>query len=201
MKDRRAAATIEVERHYPAAPEFANELIERLIEQEFDIAAVSEPSHPEGSIGHKGIGHSWAFVANRLAGGRVIPILPVILNTWYPPSVPAPARCYRLGQALRVAIEQSSRDMRVAVIASGGLSHQVLNEKLDRQFMAALQAGDAMTLTSLPRQVLRGGAGQILDWIVLAGAVETLKNQWADYWPGYRTPGGTGTGLAFASWS
>jgi hypothetical protein len=196
LKQRYDAASISRERHYPGAPDFADELIARLIDMEIDVAAVSEPTNPE-----KGIGHAWAFVVNRLLGGRSIPMVPVILNTWYQPNVPTPARCHKLGQALRQAIEQSSRDLRVAVVASGGLSHFVLNEKMDRQVMQALQAGDTDTLLRLPREALCSGSGQILDWIALAGAVEGLNIRWTEYQPGYRTLGGTGTGLAFASWS
>jgi 3-O-methylgallate 3,4-dioxygenase len=90
--------------------------------------------------------------------------------------------------------------MRVAVVASGGLSHPIINEKLDRQVMTAIRAGNSETLINLPRTALRGGAGQILDWITMVGAVGGLNNQWAEYWPVYRTPGGTGIDLAFASW-
>jgi hypothetical protein len=80
------------------------------------------------------------------------------------------------------------------------MSHLLSNELLDRQVLAAMLAGDAATLINLPNGSLRGGSGQIKHWIVLAGAVEKMKNQWAEYWPGYRTLGGTGTGLAFAAW-
>ena len=80
------------------------------------------------------------------------------------------------------------------------MSHHIVNEKLDRQVMTAIRAGDSETLINLPRTALRGGAGQILDWITMVGAVGGLKNQWAEYWPGYRTPAGTGCGLGFASW-
>ena len=193
--DRRNDVTISADRHYPAAPDFADEIIEHLIAKEFDVAAVSQPPNPA-----KGIGHSWAFVANHLAAGRVIPIVPVLLNTWYPPNVPTPARCHKLGLALRAAIEESRREVRVAVVAPGGLSHPIINEKLDREVMTAIRAGDSETLINLPRTALRGGAGQILDWITMVGAVGGLNNQWAEYWPVYRTPGGTGIDLAFASW-
>ncbi|HUO23832.1 MAG TPA: hypothetical protein VMU59_15060 [Caulobacteraceae bacterium] len=187
---------IDRSRNYPAAPELADELIEKLIAREFDVAAVGEPVNPD-----KGIGHAWAFVPNMLCNGRTIPILPVVLNTWYAPNVPTLARCYKLGQALRAALDESPRDLRVGIIASGGMSHHLINEDLDRQVLKAMQTGDEATLVNLPLEALYGGTCQVRDWIVLAGALGGLKSQWAEYWPGYRTPAGTGVGLGFASWS
>jgi hypothetical protein len=187
---------IDPSRHYPGAPEFADDLIRRLIDREIDVAAAGEPASPA-----KGIGHAWAFVVNRLCGGRAIPMVPVILNTWFPPNVLTLPRCYRLGQALRAALEENPQDLRVAVITAAGMSHHLINESLDRRLLAAIQAGDEKTLTSLPEVALRGGTCQLRDWVVLAGAVKGLRSQWMDYWPAYRTPAGTGVGLAFASWS
>ena len=192
----REATTIDPARHYPGAPDFANELIERLVAREFDVAAASEPTSPG-----KGIGHASSFVANRFVGEKRIPIVPLMVNVRWHPHVPSTARCYRLGQALRAAIEDSPRDLRVAILAVGGMSHLLSNETLDRQVLAAMQAGDVATLINLPKESLLGGSGQIKHWIVLAGALGEMKNQWVEYWPGYRTLGGTGTGLGFAAWS
>nr|WP_281384459.1 extradiol ring-cleavage dioxygenase [Novosphingobium flavum] len=192
----REAAALDPARHYPGAPDFANDLIGRLIEREIDVSVVNRPA-ADG----KGIGHSWAFVANRLMVGVDVPIVPVIINTWYGPNVPTPARCFAIGQAIRAAIENDPRDLRVGIAAAGGLSHTLLNEELDRSVIAALQTGDAEVLTTLPRKALSGGSAQILDWIVMAGAVSGLANKWIDYFPAYRSLGGTGAGLAFAAWS
>jgi 3-O-methylgallate 3,4-dioxygenase len=87
------------------------------------------------------------------------------------------------------------------VVASGGLSHMVINEELDRKVLAALRAGDRQTLTSIPEKLLRTGNGEIKNWIAAAGALEHLRMELAAYVPGYRSPAGTGVGMGFAYWT
>ena len=53
---------------------------------------------------------------------------------------------------------------------------------------------------SLPRQKLRGGTSEILNWVALAGAVEPMQMKLVDYVPSYRSPAATGCGMAFAYW-
>jgi 3-O-methylgallate 3,4-dioxygenase len=53
----------------------------------------------------------------------------------------------------------------------------------------------------LPREQLNSGSSEIRNWICAAGALEHLDLSWVDYFPGYRTSAGTGTGLCFASWA
>ena len=89
---------------------------------------------------------------------------------------------------------------RVAVIASGGLSHFVVDEDLDHQVLDGITARDAGALGSLSRDQLRSGNSEILNWIAAAGALESLAPTVLDYVPGYRTPAGTGAGMAFARW-
>ena len=51
----------------------------------------------------EGDGHAFGFVHRRLMK-QAIPVVPIVLNTYYPPNQPSPRRCYRLGQAIREAI-------------------------------------------------------------------------------------------------
>jgi 3-O-methylgallate 3,4-dioxygenase len=125
----------------------------------------------------------------------------VLVNTFYPPNQPTPRRCYRLGQALAAAVGSFPGEMRVGIMASGGLSHFVIDEALDRAVTAALEAKDAAALQALPRERLEAGSSEIRNWICLAGAVEPLALDWAEYVPCYRTRAGTGTAMGFASWS
>ena len=131
----------------------------------------------------------------------VVPIVPICINTYYPPNQPAPRRCYKLGQAIRAAVESYPEDKRVGIIGSGGLSHFVVDEALDRGFIDMLKRNDAAGIQALPREKLNSGSSEIRNWISLAGAVEHLALEWSLYEPGYRTPAGTGTGLGFAFWS
>lgn len=121
---------------FPAHPALARALVEGLVAREFDIATVGEVPDPEQA----GFGHAYGFIIRRLFGGRAIPVVPLLLNTYFPPNVPTPRRCLALGQALRETIVALPEDWRIAVVASGGLSHFVVDEALDRRILAALEA-------------------------------------------------------------
>ena len=87
------------------------------------------------------------------------------------------------------------------MLASGGLSHFLVDEALDRAILKACADKNAAFLQQLPRNKLMAGSSEILNWIAVAGAVEHLDMDWFDYVPGYRTPAGTGTGMSFATWA
>jgi 3-O-methylgallate 3,4-dioxygenase len=182
-------------RAYPVASDLSKHLIEYLIAHGFDVA------HSRKLAPGKGIGHAFGFVYRRIMNEHVIPTVPVMLNTYYPPNQPTPKRCYELGRALRRGIESWDSDARVAVIGSGGLSHFVINEKLDRKVLKALEEKDVQTLTSLPTKVLNSGTSEIRNWVTAAGAVEHLNMKLIDYVPCYRSRAGTGCAMAFAQWS
>jgi aromatic ring-opening dioxygenase catalytic subunit (LigB family) len=133
-------------------------------------------------------------------GERVIPIVPILLNTYYPPNQPTPKRCYALGQAIRQAVEDFAPRKRVAVVASGGLSHFYVDESLDRHVLELLGKKDSDALTALPTAKLESGNSEIRNWIATAGAVERLAMRVVDYVPSYRSEAGSGVGMAFAVW-
>ena len=182
-------------RHYPVHAGLATHLIAVLIDREFDIATAN--ALPDG----EGEGHAFAFVHRRIMNGAPIPVVPVFLNTYYPPNQPSPRRCYRLGQVVREAVESYPEPLRIGVVASGGLSHFTVDEELDGAVIRALREKDATALQALPRERLNSGNSEIRNWICAAGALEHLDLRWAQYCPGYRTPAGTGTGLCFATWA
>jgi 3-O-methylgallate 3,4-dioxygenase len=152
---------------------------------------------PEG----QGEGHAIGFVRQRVMPEKAVPIVPILINTFFPPNQPRPQRCYEFGRAIRRAIESWDQAARVAIIASGGLSHFTVDEDLDRSFLDALRRKDPATITAVPLAKLNAGNSEIRNWIALAGAVEALNLGWCDYIPGYRTQAGTGTGIAFAAWT
>ena len=179
-------------RDYPVAAPLARHLIDDLIDREFDVASSS--GLPEG----EGEGHAHAFVRKRLMENQSLPVVPVFMNTYYPPNQPTPRRCWKLGQAIRAAVESFPGDARVGIVGSGGLSHFVVDEELDRGVIDALKRKDGEALQSLPRKKLNSGSSEIRMWIAIGGAVEHLDLEWSNYVPGYRTPAGSGTGLGFA---
>jgi len=194
---RRASARYNEEsetRLYPVHAGLADHLVRALIDAEFDVACAN--ALPEG----QGEGHAFGFVHKRILRGTTIPIVPVFLNTYYPPNQPSPRRCYRLGQAIRSAVDSFKGPLRVGIVASGGLSHFTVDEQLDREVIRALEKKDGAALQALPRERLESGNSEIRNWICAAGALESLPLDWVRYCPGYRTPAGTGTGLCFALW-
>lgn len=180
-----------------ASPALARELIGSLMDDGFDIAAASSVPSPDT----QGFGHAYGFVVTRLMAARKIPIVPVMVNCYYPPNQPKPARCFALGQALRRGIEGASGDLRVAIMASGGLSHFVTNEELDLTVLDALRSDDRSALAKIPAKLLNSGSSEIRNWITVGGALGDLRNDFTEYYPVYRTPAGTGCGMGFASWS
>lgn len=184
----------EVAEIYPGHAELGRWLVSSLVEQGFDITQVRD--QPPGRT----LGHAFTFVRRRLMGTRPIPMVPILLNTYYPPNQPSARRCYELGEALRAAIECFPGGERVAVVGSGGLSHFVIDEAFDRDLLSWLAARDLYRISSIPRERLQSGTSECSNWIAAAGALRGLNMHLVDYIPGYRSPAGTGCGLAFAVW-
>jgi 3-O-methylgallate 3,4-dioxygenase len=122
------------------------------------------------------------------------------VNTFDPPNQPTPRRCTQLGRALRELVEAYPEDLRVGVLASGGLSHFVVDEALDRDVIDAIRRKDSDWLAALDPKRLQAGSSEIRNWIIGAEALKSLDLEWVAYVPGYRTEALTGTGLAFVSW-
>lgn len=182
-------------RTFPVDASLGRHLVETLTrEHEFDVA------HLRVQPRHSPFGHAWSFVHQRLMGDRIIPIVPVLLNTYFPPNQPTPGRCYQLGKAIRDVIEAWPTSKRVGIVASGGLSHFVVDEALDRHVLEILAKKDAAAVAALPLASLESGNSEIRNWIAAAGAVEHLHMQLVDYVPSYRSEAGTGVGMAFAVW-
>lgn len=180
----------------PGSPEFALDLIAGMVDRDVDIAVCDRVEDPLKA----GFGHAYGFIVKRLFRDRVIPIVPILLNTYFPPNVPSAARCHDFGRALGAAIESSKLDLRVAVVASGGLSHFVVDEDLDRAALAAIQSGNHAALRRIPRSALNSGSSEILNWVMGAGALERLPVRSVEYFPLQRTPAGTGVGAGFVVW-
>jgi hypothetical protein len=188
-----AAHADKPERH-PICADLSEHLVASLVEADFDIMSFSR--QPSGRT----LGHAFTFPRYRLGLPPQTPITPVFVNTYYPPNVPSARRCQALGQVIRAAVESWPDSARVAVVASGGLSHFVVDTRLDRQVLSGISRRDPSMLASLTRDQLRSGTSEILNWIVATGALESKQATIVDYVPGYRTPAGTGAGMAFVYW-
>jgi hypothetical protein len=185
----------------PTHPELGRHIIDTLIAEHFD------PAHsrhlPAGKHGDHGIGHAFSYTYRRLMKDEVIPNVPILLNTYYPPNQPTLKRCYQLGKALRHAVESWDSDATVAFIASGGLSHFVIEEDLDEKIIDALKKKDGDALTAFPVEYFNSGTSEIRNWMVVAGAMEEsdLSFDLVNYVPCYRSEAGTGCAMGFARWT
>jgi hypothetical protein len=135
--DRRQAPKRKVQGH----PELAGALLGGLQKRDFDIAfCLKDDNTPE-------VGHAFMRPAESLTDFG-IPIVPVMTNCYFAPQLTG-RRCYQLGRAIREVIDEYPRDLRVAVLGSGGLWHTpgakeaYLDEDFDRRSLKYLEDGDA----------------------------------------------------------
>jgi 3-O-methylgallate 3,4-dioxygenase len=181
-------------RRYPVDAKLALHMIGSLLDQGFDISQSKRLAKEHGE------GHAFGFVHRRMMDdAHIVPIVPVALNTYFPPNQPRPRRCYQLGQAIRQAV-RSGPSGRVGILASGGLSHFTVDEELDRGVLDACARNDGEALCAIPPEKLNSGSSEIRNWITVAGAAAHHETQWQDYVPCYRSLAGTGCGMGFAVW-
>jgi 3-O-methylgallate 3,4-dioxygenase len=183
-----------VERDYPCDPAIARHLIAALQPDGFDLSVMRSLAEGQRE------GHAFSFL-HRFYLPDDLPIVPVFLNAYYPPNQPSPVRCVALGEALRRAVASLPGEARVGVMASGGLSHFVVDEAFDHALIDALRRKDMAFFRNAPLSKLMSGSSEMRNWICLAGALGTLELMWVSYVPGYRTPALSGTGLCFACFS
>ena len=170
-----------------------------MVANEFDVAR-SNKLPVSRSEGH--IGHAFYFFYRRLMDNKATPSVPVMVNTYYPPNAPTAVRCYKFGQEIGRAIQNWDTNKRVAIMASGGLSHTVIEEEMDHQIIEGLKSGDTTKLVEYPDERFRAGTSEIKNWIALAGAMSVIGSTMnlVDYVPCYRTEAGNGCAMGFGEW-
>ncbi|MXW31322.1 MAG: hypothetical protein F4X54_01405 [Chloroflexi bacterium] len=179
----------------PGQPQLAEHLITALNDDGFDVGC------GDGVRDGHALDDAFAYAHHYVMPDETLPVVPFMVSRYLPYQASA-ARCYAMGGALRRAIESWDADARVALMASGGLSHQIIDEELDRGVIAALQSGNAEVLGALERDRLNGAPGtpEILNWVAVAGAMSPGTMTLLDYLPCYRSMAGTGHGLTFGVW-
>lgn len=162
----------------PIHREMAEDLLTKLVAAGFDLA------YSEDAI----LGHAFAVPFEFVVGGRNIPVIPIHTNVYMPP-LPAPRRCAALGYALAQAI--AARSERVAIIASGGMSHYPGTWKypqpefeFDKWMIAELEEGRVETLFSLTAEQLdEAGNTELLPWAIMLGAIGAQPGELVQYTP------------------
>lgn len=184
---------------YAGAQDLADHIIHSLIDDDFDLTqatALPKDCH------RLGIPHAYGFVYHRILNDTPPPSVPVIFNVHYEPNRPSIRRCIALGHALRRAIKNWNGHKRVALVASGGLTHFVIDEEFDHTVLSAMERGDEDALTRLPESYFRVGTAEIKNWLPVIAAMigERKRFHKIDYVPCYRSEAGTGNAMAFVYW-
>jgi protocatechuate 4,5-dioxygenase beta chain len=154
-------------------PEFSWHIIESLVHDEFDITSCQEMRVDHGFTVPMSL-----FWPNASYTG--VKTIPVQINTVQHP-LPSPARCFKLGQAIGRAIESYPKDLKVVVLGTGGLSHQLdgeragfINKKFDLMCMEKI-VNDPESLTRLSMHDLVREAGaqgaEFILWLAMRGAL------------------------------
>ncbi|MFV0244001.1 MAG: gallate dioxygenase [Qingshengfaniella sp.] len=109
--------------------------------------------------------------------GRVVPLHCGLLQL----PIPSPKRMWKLGKSLRKAIESYPEDLNVAIMATGGLSHQVhgeragfINEDWDQEFLNLLEKNPQQLVDMrLAEYVVKGGmeGAEVIMWLIMRGAL------------------------------
>ncbi len=157
---------------FKGCPDLSWHIINHLVDKEFDVVTCQEML----------VDHAFTLPLKLFWPGASCPVLtvPICINTVQFP-LPSAARCYRLGQAVGEAIRSWDSDLKVAVMGTGGLSHQLdgeragfINKKFDLEFLDSLQDNPAWaTQFSIHELVEKTGTQgvELLMWLAMRGAL------------------------------
>jgi aromatic ring-opening dioxygenase catalytic subunit (LigB family) len=177
--DRAVAKFAGREHNLPIHREMAEDILNKLVvEHNFDIA-YSEDAE---------LGHAFSIPFEYVIGKRNIPVIPFFANVYVPP-LPTPRRCAALGAAVAEIVK--GRKERVAIIASGGMSHFPGTTKylhpefdFDRWLVSQFEAGNTDALLNMTgTQLDEVGNTEMLNWATMFGAIGTHEGELIDYIP------------------
>jgi protocatechuate 4,5-dioxygenase beta chain len=159
------------------APDLASHIAHSVIQQDFDLTIVNKMDVDHGLTVPLslmcGDAKAWPF--------KVIPFAVNVVQ--YP--VPSGMRCFRLGQAIRKAIESYDEDINVQVWGTGGMSHQLqgpraglINREWDNRFLDRLIA-EPEELAKVPHLEYVEEAGsegiELVMWLIARGAMADVR--------------------------
>lgn len=167
------------EHNLPIHREMAEDILNKLVvDYSFDMA-YSEDAE---------LGHAFSIPFEFLIGTRDIPVIPFFTNVYVPP-LPTPQRCAALGRAIAEIVK--GRKERVAIVASGGMSHFPGTTKytspefdFDRWLVSQMEAGNTDALLNMTgTQLDEVGNTEMLNWAVMFGAIGRVPGELIDYIP------------------
>jgi gallate dioxygenase len=155
-------------------PALAAHVADSLVNDEFDMTMFQDRPLDHGC--NSPLGLMWPH--EPAWPGKILPIAINVLQ--YP--LPTPARCYKLGQAVRRAIESFPEDLSVVVVGTGGLSHQIHGERTgfnnlewDEEFLRLIvDQPESLTALRHADYIRRGGAEsvEVIMWLAMRGALD-----------------------------
>jgi protocatechuate 4,5-dioxygenase beta chain len=174
--------------------EFSGQLIESLVHDEFDLTVCQEMTMDHGIL----VPLPMLFESDPDWDVKVVPLEVNVLQ--HP--LPTSSRCFQLGQAIRRAVEQMDEDVRVVIVGTGGMSHQLhgerfghLNSDFDQYFLDTIR-DNPQKLVSLDQNELMRQAGaeavELIMWLIMRGA---LTEDVVEVHRNYYAPMTTGMGL------
>jgi protocatechuate 4,5-dioxygenase, beta chain len=175
--------------------DFSIHLCESLIAAEFDLTVCQELAVEHGFL----VPMNLCFEHG--PDGWPLAAVPLQVNVIQHP-LPTGRRCYRLGQAVRRAVETYPGNLKVVVMGTGGMSHQLqgkrfgyMNEAFDRMFLDELEHNPEK-LAEMSHQELMEQAGaeavELIMWHVMRGALAPKAKRVHRH---YYAPMTTGMGL------
>jgi len=154
-------------------PGLARHIATGLAADEFDLSFFQAKGLDHGCFSP--LSHMWPHEGSW--PGALVPLQVGVLE--FP--IPSAARCFKLGHALRKAIESYPEDLKVAIVGTGGLSHQVHGERAgfnntewDMQFLEMLEKDpEALTRVTIAEFAERGGleGAEVVMWLIMRGAL------------------------------
>ncbi len=170
-------------------------LCESLIAQEFDLTVCQEMRVEHGFL----VPMNLCFPHSQ--AGWPVKAIPLQVNVIQHP-LPTARRCYRLGQALRKAVETYPGDLNVVILGTGGMSHQLqgkrfgfMNEKFDQWFMDALERNSPALLELSHHEIMEKAGAEAVElimWLTMRGALSPRATRKHRH---YYAPMTTGMGL------
>ena len=144
-----------------------------LVDAEFDISVFQDLPLDHGL--HSPLTMMWP--AEPDWPGQVVPL---VVNVIQQP-LPRPSRCHALGKALRKAIESYPEDLKVVMVGSGGLSHQMIGERAgfnderwDREFLELIDRDPERLARMSVEDFMRLGGNEgaeVIMWLIMRGAL------------------------------
>jgi gallate dioxygenase len=156
-------------------PALARHIAAGLVADEFDLSYFQSKGLDHGCFSPLSLlwphEHEWP--------GAIVPLQVGVLE--FP--IPTARRCFRLGRSLRQAILTYPEDLKVAIVATGGLSHQVHGERSgfnntpwDMEFLELLEKDpEKLTGITIAQYAERGGfeGSEVIMWLIMRGALAT----------------------------